>query len=634
MSAAKRVPHRRTDPISADSRNRLPWLLAVIASVVIGVAALFSVPFSLPKEDLDPSWFWALHEAFVHGLRFGGDLVFTFGPFGFLYGRVYHPQTFPLVVALKLGLLLIMIWSLFEVTGRRSRWFLAVPPFLLLVSVFPMTDDAAWAFLQFCLCVALTRSESRLFGVAAGMGMALISLAKFMFLPTSVFLVLVLLVFGNRGISRWFAGSFLCATPMFWLAIGQNLTDLPHFMMRSMEITGGYSEAMGLEIRRPLMELPKYLLGCLILVVALLLPATKKDHRVRSTLAISIFTLMICFVFFKHGFVRHDGHANIAYSVLALLALGTMFTALVDNYRLTAVLALFVTVNTTVCFSDANDCAKLEFGPIGHLTEIGRLVTAQAPPPWKGLRSGFELAKEAIRARNPLPAMEGSADVISYNQGVLFAYGMQWKPRPVFQSYSAYTPGLITLNGSVLAQEGADNLLVKIQPIDGHLAAQEDSLVWRTLLDWYESAGTAAGFALLKRRTSPSEWISQEILVGSAKTGQPVRLPETQVGSCLWVTIDLDETVGDRLLSALYKPSETSIVTLGSRGSKKHRYLVAAGRAGFIISPRIMAISDLQALLAGQMPAGGDVRAFSLERGRGYGERSYQYRVSLLRKPE
>jgi|GEM_PF-2925183 len=608
--------------------------LSVTGSVLVGAVAFFSLPFEVPSETLDPSWRWALHEAFCQDLRFGKDIVFSFGPYGFLYGRMYHPETFSLVVSLKSGLLLIMIWSLFEVIRERVQWFLVAPPFIFLVSLFSTNDDAVGALLQFCLCVALGRSKSRPFAVAAGMALALISLTKFMFLPASAFLLLVLLSCGNRTIGSWCAGSFLAAILVFWLAIGQNLGDVYYFILKSLEISFGYTEAMASEGPRPAFELLGYILGCATLFIALLLSGTKEKKQHKETITISLFAAVIVFVFLKHGFVRHDVHATFAYSTLSLLALGTAFIALVNKRRLVAALALLVCVTATTSYALGNDCARLQIGPKAQLLKIFRVVTGRTPLPWKGLETRFELAKKDIMTRNPLPSIEGTIDAISFNQGVLFAYGMRWTPRPVFQSYSCYTPRLITLNGNALDREGPDHLLVRIQPIDGRLSTQEDSLVWRVLLDWYEPVGTASGFALLKRRAMSSEWKEQEILAGRAETGQLVRLPETKPGSLLWLSIAIDQTLGDHLQSLLFKLPETTIVTIGSQGSKKNRYLVMAGQAGFIVSPRILSIEDLTALHAGQLPLSGDVRAFSLERGSGRVKRTFDYRVSLSRKPQ
>lgn len=357
---------------------------SVTGSLLFGAVAFFSLPFAVPSEALDPSWHWALHQAFCQDLRFGKDIVFTFGPYGFLYGRMYHPETFSLLVLFRSGLLLIMIWSLYEVTRERVQWFLVAPPFIFLASLFSTNDDAACALLQFCLCAALGRSESRPFAVAAGMALALISLTKFMVLPASAFLLLVLLSCGNRTIGSWCAGSFLAAILVFWLAIGQNLGDVYYFILKSLEISFGYTEAMALEGTRPPFELFGYILGCATLFIALLLSGTKEKNQHKETITISLFSTVIFFLFLKHGFVRHDLHATFAYSTLSLLALGTALLALVNKRRLAAALALLVCVHATTSHALGNDCARLQIVPKAHLLQILRFVTGRTPPALEG----------------------------------------------------------------------------------------------------------------------------------------------------------------------------------------------------------------------------------------------------------
>src|SRR5262245_52061436 len=48
--------------------------------------ALFAVPWTSAQltAGLDASWVTALNLAFLHRLRFGHDLLFTYGPLGFV----------------------------------------------------------------------------------------------------------------------------------------------------------------------------------------------------------------------------------------------------------------------------------------------------------------------------------------------------------------------------------------------------------------------------------------------------------------------------------------------------------------------------------------------------------------------
>src|SRR4030095_15021986 len=73
---------------------------AAIVAIIYALAIL--VPWNariLPVsarvlQMTDPSWQMALHEAFVHRLQHGRQIVFTYGPWGFILTRMYHPGTY------------------------------------------------------------------------------------------------------------------------------------------------------------------------------------------------------------------------------------------------------------------------------------------------------------------------------------------------------------------------------------------------------------------------------------------------------------------------------------------------------------------------------------------------------------
>jgi len=422
---------------------------------------------------------------------------------------------------------------------------------------------------------------------------------------------------------------------LLWLGLGQSLMDFPDFFTGSMEITAGYSEAMARQANRPAVELPGYIIGCAVLLLAALFvaPGMRSGKDLRRTLVLLCFTIAICGVTLKRGFVRHDSHASSAFSTLTLLALGIGFTALVDGRRLAANIAFITYAFAMVCHAHGDGWDRQEFLPKGQMLNVMKVALGKVPPPWKDLDARFEKAKQDIITREPLPSLEGSVDIISYNQGLLFAHGLLWKPRPVFQSYSCYTPKLIELNGTALEREGPANLLFRVQPIDNRIATQEDSMIWRRILEWYSVAGKPSDFLHLKRRPTALPWVSEEIAAGTARIGELIDLPDTPPGSVLWISIDMKSTFADRLRSLLFKPQETYIITNGPRGASRNRYLVSAGQTGFIISPRIQSIDDLEALLTGQLPPDGDVRHFSLEQEQGSASRQYSYHLSMVRKP-
>ena len=50
------------------------------------VVVLFTFPFiaTVIEPGLDPSYMWAFNHFFANGIQFGKDVVFTYGPFGFI----------------------------------------------------------------------------------------------------------------------------------------------------------------------------------------------------------------------------------------------------------------------------------------------------------------------------------------------------------------------------------------------------------------------------------------------------------------------------------------------------------------------------------------------------------------------
>src|SRR5205085_7179746 len=84
--------------------------------------------------------------------------------------------------------------------------------------------------------------------------------------------------------------------------------------------------------------------------------------------------------------------------------------------------------------------------------EIGRQSMAMANPAAAKRKSDALFARDlaSIRARVPRPPVEGTVDVYGNWQSVAIAHGLDYRPRPVFQSYIAYDAALATMNADHL----------------------------------------------------------------------------------------------------------------------------------------------------------------------------------------
>ncbi len=221
------------------------------------------------------------------------------------------------------------------------------------------------------------------------------------------------------------------------------------------------------------------------------------------------------------------------------------------------------------------------------------------------LERAYDQALADIRARYPLPPLAGPTDIYSVGQSVLLANGLDWAPRPVFQSYSAYSPSLERENAAHLKGEGApENILFSIEPIDSRLPALEDGLSWPALLSDYQVtelrsqlAQLHSSVAVLRRREERTDalFAGARVAVGNYGLGQQIVLPSEF--SALWANIDLEPTLLGRLIAFAFRPPLLRIVFRFPGGREEaYRYISTMGRPGFLLSPVIQDTPQFVAL--------------------------------------
>jgi hypothetical protein len=165
---------------------------------------------------LDPSWRYALHRAALEGMTFGRDIVFSYGPMGYLTTMVALGDTFVavqrfqlLVHCLFLGLLLIEIRARPE---RGQRWMLAAGGLFPYVMNRCETDYVfLWSFLLLVTSRRLASPErARRWALPLGMAAGFALTTKFTLGICSLAALLLVLVAGAvralyRRQGRWAA---------------------------------------------------------------------------------------------------------------------------------------------------------------------------------------------------------------------------------------------------------------------------------------------------------------------------------------------------------------------------------------------------------------------------------------------
>ena len=576
------------------------------------------------KFDLDESWAGAVHVAFRDGVQFGTDFVYTYGPYGFLrVARYFFPETYGFGFAFSI-LIAIAVWAgLFRIAryclSRRdgSVWFL-----LPILGFFPNMSLSMDSF-QF---PAIILPLLLYFYVSKRMSPALVltiinaslaSLTKHTYLILCIFFIFLIAIDEVAKLKRipQVASIYLAFVWLFWILAAQDLANLPAYLINGLQILKGFSATLGLAGN--LNELILYVLstGLFVLLVGIIEWRNRRWWGILPTLGLAA----ILFISFKGAFTRHDSHALQALFNVAPIIL--LFTALLwssikktswrvaKQIKLPAVLFLGTSIlSFTIMGSIILDrYLNLSYGTYSfQVVEHNLKIVDKAVKTLSG-RGNFQAIADGgklyVKTENPLPAISGTVDLYPNELATIFAHDLEYQPRPVIQSFAAYTSKLAQMNLEHIKQtDAAKNILFDLQPIDGHLASFEDGLSWPELLTLYDIANIDGRYLLLQRNTQPRQYtiepLTEEVSIGF---NQWFDVPNTQ--EPIWAKFDVHPNIFGKLTtSALRLPPLYLEVETADGVRTKYRTMGNVMGEGFLLSPTLanrwdfldFAVSDWQ----------------------------------------
>jgi hypothetical protein len=229
-------------------------------------------------------------------------------------------------------------------------------------------------------------------------------------------------------------------------------------------------------------------------------------------------------------------------------------------------------------------------------------------------------------------------DIYSYNQSILLASENAWLPRPVMQSYSAYTAELAELNlRHLLGSDAPDNILFRVEPIDGRLASLEDGLSWPALINRYSVQKLEGGTAYLRKKTGGEQNIVEdrdEIYSATQELGEDVTLPDSS--DPLFARMEIDLTFLGKIRSALFKSPELHITMRLRNGSEATFRLISTMiKSDFLITPLVRNTEEFVKLAAGgnEHLTGNEVKSMVISADDPHGlfwNRNYSLKLSKL----
>jgi len=597
------------------SRGSALWQRLLAALVA---AAVFwpQVP-ALAVTGLDPSWQAALALARERHLAWGPEIIFTFGPLGFLQNTAFYylgqsvlatGYQMAVVAALFLGIAAALRCHRAPMTSLLGAF--ATTGIVMIVQGARYPDLAVLAAFAWASALLL-QSAPRRSAVSATL-MALGAFAGFQFLiKLNSGLGIAAIALGASVLLGWRAfgrhcavvGAFAASIPVWWMFAGQRPGDLPVWGRFSAALVSGYSEAMATPLGQdgfpPLIKqaVPAVVLGFAWAVLLCAAFVRGRPGIPRNFVALVGLTTVIVA---KAAFGRFD--VNHLSSLLGLIVVALAVSPPFRASRFVIATALLGIVYVVDHTGDSTAVSKRVVAAIhGPEQAVVRLTTLALPgrfDHYVAQTKAHQRAAYAVPDRFIQTIGSRTVHIDPYETSAVWAYDFAWHPTPVFATYAAFSPPLDNLNGDSLAR-GPDFVLSRVSPaspatgIDGRLGVQESPRYSRALLCNYRLKAIENQWAMFARtgpHCGPPTLMSQVTVRGNAAV--PIPLP-TGPDKAVLVGIDLEPTLVDRLIRGAVFPLTASVVLLD--GDNGYRLICANAAQPFLIrSPRSVEGTNLR----------------------------------------
>jgi hypothetical protein len=530
--------------------DRAPFWAAGLLIALLG----WQVGFRPPGPGLDPSWNAGLAMAVDDGLRFGKEVVFSYGPLGFLQGQLVWFSGLAVLSFLYTGTVYVLfcvalVWAL----RRRLPLLPSVIVAFVLVAVMPSLEFGLLTAVLACVWLLERERSPRAldaFVLAAASFAAPAALIKLSTGPLVPVLFLAALVGARAG--RWRIVAYLVLLGFellaLWLASGQSLGDVPAFVEHTIEISSGYSSAMLRQTNVAAWKVTAATLAATAVSIALVAAAWLSGYRDRvARWAGVVIVALATFAIYKEGVVRVDaGHltlyfANACVLWLALGLGGVRWRWMLAAAAVVALMTIPVRPPGLGTNLDFVSNLRFAFDQARTLVSPGRRDSA-IEAGRASMEATYQLEPEALAAlRGHTVAVE------PWEIGAVWAYRLRWRPLPVFQNYSAYTSRLDRLNAAAIeSPDGPERLLRENQQLvfpefpgsdlDGRFPGWDPPEQARAVLCNFAPLYTSERWQVLGRS---GERCGAPRALGtvSAAPGEEVRVPAPPAGTVVFVRI-------------------------------------------------------------------------------------------------
>lgn len=566
------------------------------------------------SHDIDPSWSAVASWAWTNGYQWGRDIIFSYGPYAFLSPRIsFDANIFHTAVVAQIlyGALIVLIAAAALKAGQRlmtGMLFATVVAYSVWVA-----GDALWLMSYALSLLALltyaspTRGLKEVVALAAGIVVAIPWLVKFTSIPLALIWAGCVLVAPISARLRAIAlTSFGLTAAGLWIGSGGDFPSLAQFIDSSSEIALGYGSAM----QKPSSSLLADALG-LVLLAAVLISILGYPSNFRTLDRKRIaWTIMLCatiLLAFKASYTRIDeDHIMIFFPVAcsaAALSLAISETTTKSN-KISVIVVFIISIVATISTPEISNLQKIGLTGIASISRIIDNSEELISP-----GSVFEknaLERESFSRMFDFPitrklASEQTVDIVPVSQGIVFLNRLNYHPRPVFQSYAAFTKDLTERNAAFLRSSDAPQwIMLRWAAIDKRLPSSEDPASLREIFRRYQLETKERDFLIFRRKAIPDT----ENSVGEVRTkthahmNELITLPDHD--DTLSMSFTVLPTIAAKLATLILREPRFYMRVV-TRDGKEHSFRLVRNitSTGLLISPLLLTNTDVERWLGG-----------------------------------
>ena len=613
-----------SETAASRSGNRAATFLPATLWAVGGLLAWFLLLdlFLAPVEpQLEPSWMGAITHAAANNLQFGRDVIFTYGPLGYLAFSTFSQELVGFLIAGRgfvTGFYVFSLCLLARQAGlSRSVYLIATG---LAVPVLSYQSMYLFALVSAGWLLYGRPKANIWLSLAALLFLAVAALVKLTFLFFAVLVLIAGTVAAayHRQIARAALPpvGFLALLGCFWVLTGQHLSSFGPFLWTGVQITSGYSRTMNLPS-------PPLILWAGIATATLAAAQTGilawKNRADIAALTMASLLSAALFLAWKLGFSRADAHtAEFFYFAILLTAATPVYLTASRraHARLwrAAIFAVVAVVGVSVIRNQVPDVAS-KF--VSIVQSRLRYNTTMLFHPTR-TRTAMEAADQNQAQAHTLPRIKervggASVTVFGYEQAIALANRLNFVPLPTLQTYSEPTPALAEINAQLFYSERAPEFVIfKLQTIDNRLATIDAAEVLVQLAYRYEPVIVERGYLLLKRKAGGQDFRVTQLPIsdaGETRLGKTIEVPR----GVIWCQLELQLTILGKFLAFLYQPPTVELEIVTSVGKKHRRRIVPPlSSHGFLISPLLRSEEDFVRFASGELEAAATVKTIKV----------------------